>query len=260
METKSLLLEHHAHGVSWLRINRPDSLNALNSELLNELGCVLSRLAAETAIRVLLITGVGKAFVAGADICEMEGMSAIEGEAFGRLGAQVFRQIELLPFPVIAAVNGFALGGGCELALACDIRIASERAVFGQPEVGLGITAGFGGTQRLPRLVGRGIASELLFTGRSIKAEEALRIGLVNRVVGVDDLEASCEELAREIATKGPIAVRYTKRAIQRGMQADIDTANSMENSLFGLCFSSKDQREGMGAFLQKRKPDFLGE
>lgn len=260
MGFRNLILERQEGGVCWLRINRPDALNALNSSLLEELSLSFTQLSQDAAVRVLVLTGVGKAFVAGADIREMESMEAVQGEAFGRLGSRVFRQLEQLPFPVVAAVNGFALGGGCELAMSCDIRIASTRAVFGQPEVGLGITAGFGGTQRLPRLVGLAMAAELLYTGRKVQADEAQRIGLVNRVVSPDDLERECAELARLIASQAPIAVRLTKQGIQRGLQADLDTAMSIENSLFGLCFSTQDQKEGMGAFLAKRQPNFTAE
>jgi enoyl-CoA hydratase len=189
----------------------------------------------------------------------MSAMTAQEGKAFGRLGADVFRKIEMMPQPVIAAVNGFALGGGCELAMACDIRIASSKAKFGQPEVGLGITPGFSGTQRLPRLVGLGKAKELIYTAAVIPADEACRIGLVNRVVEPGALMDEALALAATIASKARLAVRYAKEAINRGIETDIETGIDMETSLFGLCFATHDQKEGMAAFLQKRKPDFTG-
>lgn len=259
MKLESLLLERSENGVYWLRINRPAVLNALNTQVLRELSHVLDELYSDANLRVLVVTGSGKAFVAGADIEEMSTMSPIEGEHFAHLGVSVFRRLEQLPVPVIAAVNGYALGGGCELALSCDIRIASEKAVFGQPEVGLGITPGFGGTQRLPRVVGYGIAMELLLSARNVRSDEALRIGLVNSVVPSEELESTCITLATKIVDRGPLAVRLAKQAVQRGMQVDVDTALSIENSLFGLCFSSADQKEGMAAFLEKRKANFTG-
>ena len=231
----------------------------MDTLVLRELGQAFDAFAADAGIDVVVLTGEGRAFVAGADIAEMSAMTAAEGKAFGRLGADVFRKIELLPQPVIAAVNGFALGGGCELAMACDIRIASAKAKFGQPEVGLGITPGFSGTQRLPRLVGLGKAKELIYTAAVIPADEALRIGLVNKVVAPEALMDEALALAATIASKARLAVRYAKEAINRGIETDIETGIAVEASLFGLCFATADQKEGMAAFLQKRKPDFTG-
>lgn len=240
-----------------LTIDRPEALNALSTQVLKELSQALDEVAAQPEIRVLVLTGAGRSFVAGADISEMSEFTPEEALNFGKIGSAVFRKIELLPIPVIAAVNGFALGGGCELAMACDIRYASDKAKFGQPEVGLGIAPGFSGTQRLPRLVGAGLASELIFTARVIKADEALAIGLVNKVVTSDELMPVVYSLAEEIATKSPFAVSASKQAIQRGLQADIDTGIAIENYLFSHCFSSDEQKEGMTAFLEKRKPNF---
>lgn len=258
MEYQKLIVERQ-DGIGVIRINHPDALNALNTLVLSELGKAFDAFAADESVEVVVLTGEGRAFVAGADIAEMSAMTAQEGKAFGRLGADVFRKIEMMPQPVIAAVNGFALGGGCELAMACDIRIASSKAKFGQPEVGLGITPGFSGTQRLPRLVGLGKAKELIYTAAIIQADEACRIGLVNRVVEPGALMDEALALAAAIASKARLAVRYAKEAINRGIETDIETGIDMETSLFGLCFATHDQKEGMAAFLQKRKPDFTG-
>ena len=258
MEYQKLIVERQ-DGIGVIRINHPDALNALNTLVLSELGKAFDAFAADESVEVVVLTGEGRAFVAGADIAEMSAMTAQEGKAFGRLGADVFRKIEMMPQPVIAAVNGFALGGGCELAMACDIRIASSKAKFGQPEVGLGITPGFSGTQRLPRLVGLGKAKELIYTAAVIPADEACRIGLVNRVVEPGALMDEALALAAAIASKARLAVRYAKEAINRGTETDIETGIDMETSLFGLCFATHDQKEGMAAFLQKRKPDFTG-
>lgn len=246
-------------GVRWVQINRPEALNALDAALLEELSACFDRLHAEEGVRVVLLTGVGKAFVAGADIRAMAPMNTREAEDFGELGARAFRKLELLPMPVVAVVNGYALGGGCELAMACDMRIASEKAVFGQPEVGLGICPGFGGTQRLPRLVGAGVAAELLFTGRNVRAREALRIGLVNAVYAPEALEEEAQKLANSIARNAPLAVRAAKRAMQRGLQADIDTGVAYESVAFGSCFATEDQKAGMQAFVSKGKAEFKG-
>ena len=236
-------------------IDRPKALNALNSEVLNDLNTLADTVNADPEIRVLIISGSGeKAFVAGADIGEMSSLSKTEGEAFGKKGNDVFRKIETLPIPVIAAVNGYALGGGCELSMACDIRIASDTAVFGQPETGLGITPGFGGTQRLARLIGPGMAKQLIYSARNIKADEALRIGLVNAVYPAEDLMAAAEKLAETIARNAPIAVRACKKAINEGLEQPMDEAIVLEEKLFGSCFETEDQKEGMGAFLEKRK------
>lgn len=237
-----------------ITINRPKALNALNSAVLDELDKTLDAVDQE-AIRCLILTGAGeKSFVAGADIGEMSTLTKAEGEAFGKKGNDVFRKLETFPIPVIAAVNGFALGGGCEISMSCDIRICSENAVFGQPEVGLGITPGFGGTQRLARLVGSGKAKEMIYGARNIKADEAYRIGLVNNVYPIEELMPAAKKLASTIARNAPIAVRNCKRAINEGLQVDMDQAIIIEEKLFGDCFESCDQREGMTAFQEKRK------
>ena len=236
-----------------LTIDRPKALNALNSEVLDDLGAVLDGVDLET-IRVLILTGSGdKSFVAGADIGEMSTLSKEEGTAFGKKGNDLFRRIETFPIPVIAAINGFALGGGNEIAMSCDFRICSDNAVFGQPEVGLGITPGFGGTQRLARLVGPGMAKQLVYTARNIKADEALRIGLVNQVTTQEDLLPTAKKLAAVIAGNAPIAVRACKKAINDGLQQDMDQAVVTEENLFGSCFETEDQREGMANFLRKK-------
>ena len=239
-----------------ITINRPKALNALNSAVLDELDKTLDAVDQE-AIRCLILTGAGeKSFVAGADIGEMSTLTKAEGEAFGKKGNDVFRKLETFPIPVIAAVNGFALGGGCEISMSCDIRICSENAVFGQPEVGLGITPGFGGTQRLARIVGTGNAKEMIYGARNIKAEEAYRIGLVNNVYPAEELMPAAKKLASTIARNAPIAVRNCKRAINEGIQVDMDQAIVIEEKLFGSCFETCDQKEGMNAFLEKRKVD----
>ncbi len=236
-----------------LTIDRPKALNALNSEVLDDLGAALDGVDLET-IRVLILTGSGdKSFVAGADIGEMSTLSKEEGTAFGKKGNDLFRRIETFPIPVIAAINGFALGGGNEIAMSCDFRICSDNAVFGQPEVGLGITPGIGGTQRLARLVGPGMAKQLVYTARNIKADEALRIGLVNQVTTHEDLLPTAKKLAAVIAGNAPIAVRACKKAINDGLQQDMDQAVVTEENLFGSCFETEDQREGMANFLRKK-------
>jgi enoyl-CoA hydratase len=248
------------NGIGVLSINRPEALNALNLDIMKELKRATDDVSRDDEIQVLIITGAGeKSFVAGADIKFMQNLNPVEGRDWGILGQRVFRAIEELEKPVIAAVNGFALGGGCELAMAADIRLASEKAKFGQPEVGLGITPGHGGTQRLPRLVGAGRAKELCLTGDIIDAQEAYRIGLVNHVYPADKLMEAAKAMARRILQRAPIAVRYSKVAINRGMQTDIDTAMSIEADLFGLCFSTSDQKTGMAAFTHKEKPTFVG-
>lgn len=236
-----------------ITINRPDALNALNSQVLDDLGAVLDGIDTDE-IRAVVLTGAGeKSFVAGADIGEMSTLSKAEGEAFGKKGNDLFRRIETFPVPFIAAVNGFALGGGCEIAMSCDIRICADSAVFGQPEVGLGITPGFGGTQRLARLVSPGMAKQMIYTARNIKADEAYRIGLVNAVYPLEELLPAAEKMAETIAKNAPIAVRNCKKAINDGLQADIDKAIVIEEKLFGDCFESEDQREGMANFLRKK-------
>ena len=236
-------------------IDRAKALNALNSAVLDDLNAMLDAVAADETIRVLIVTGAGdKAFVAGADIGEMAQLTKTEGEAFGKKGNDVFLKLETLPIPTIAAVNGYALGGGCELSMACDIRICADTAVFGQPETGLGITPGFGGTQRLSRLVGAGMAKQLIYSAKNIKADEALRIGLVNAVYPLDELLPQAMKLAETIARNAPIAVRACKAAINEGLALPMAEAVALEERLFGSCFETADQQEGMGAFLEKRR------
>ena len=256
MEYKKLIIQDNG-AVRVIKINNPEALNALNTAILKELDAAFTEVAEDNGILAVVLTGEGRAFVAGADISEMKSKNAIEGEIFGKLGASVFRKIELLPKPVIAAVNGFALGGGCELAMSCDIRLASTKAKFGQPEVGLGITPGFSGTQRMPRLIGMGKAKELIYTADIIDAAEAYRIGLVNHVYEPEALMEEAMKMAEKIASKAPIAVKNSKEAINRGIQTDIDSAVAIEAYLFGLCFASEDQKEGMTAFFEKRKANF---
>lgn len=253
--------------VATITINREKALNALNSQVLDELNATLDAVDLAT-VRCLVITGAGtKSFVAGADIGEMSSLTKAEGEAFGKKGNDVFRKIETFPIPVIAAVNGFALGGGCEISMSCDIRICSDNAVFGQPEVGLGITPGFGGTQRLARLIGAGMAKQMIYTARNIKAADAYRIGLVNEVYSAEvDADgnvvksaqevmlAAAQKMAATIAKNAPIAVRNCKKAINDGLDADMDQAVAIEEKLFGDCFETEDQKYGMAFFLDKNK------
>lgn len=240
--------------VGVITINRPKALNALNSEVLKELNATLDAVDLENT-RALVLTGAGeKSFVAGADIAEMSTLTKAEGEAFGKIGNDVFRKIETFPIPVIAAVNGFALGGGCEIAMSCDIRLCSDTAIFGQPEVGLGITPGFGGTQRLARLIPVGKVKEIIYGTVNIKADEAYRLGLVNSVYPLEELLPAAKKLAAKIAKNAPIAVRACKQAINEGLDLDMDQAIVLEEKLFGSCFETEDQREGMQAFLEKRK------
>jgi enoyl-CoA hydratase len=242
--------------VGVVTIDREKALNALNNEVLCDLEAVIDAVDVDKT-RCLIITGAGaKAFVAGADIAAMCNMTSEEGRAFSAKGNAVFRKIEKLPIPVIAAVNGFALGGGCELALSCDIRIASENAVFGQPEAGLGITPGFGGTQRLARTIGVGKAKELIYACRNVKADEALQIGLVNAVYPADQLMDEAMKLAERISGNAPIAVRQCKKAINMGLQMDIDSAVALESELFAACCGTQDQKNAMTAFCEKRKHD----
>ncbi|AJH01600.1 crotonase [Clostridium beijerinckii] len=247
-------------GISIICIDRPKSLNALNTQTLKELGQVITDISERKDIYTVIITGSGeKAFVAGADITEMKSKSAIEGREMAKLAQKIFSNIENMPQVVIAAVNGYALGGGCELSMACDIRLASTNAKFGQPEVGLGIIPGFAGTQRLPRLVGKGIAKELIFTTDMIDAKEAYRIGLVNKVYEQEELIQKAIELAQKIMKKGLFAVSLAKSAINNGLNMDTESAYAFEADLFGLCFSTDDQTEGMSAFIEKRKALFKG-
>ncbi|MCE9640049.1 MAG: enoyl-CoA hydratase/isomerase family protein [Betaproteobacteria bacterium] len=261
MTYQNIILEHAEAGkISVLTVNRPQALNALNAATLDDLASALARVAADAEVRVLLITGAGeKAFIAGADITAMRAMSALEAQAFSEKGQRVMQAIEALPIPVIALVNGYALGGGCELAMSCDWIIAAERAVFGQPEVNLGIPPGFGGTQRLSRLVGRARALELVVTGRQVKADEALRIGLVNEVVPPEQLTEKGLATARLIAAKAPVAVRVSKQAVQRGLDLDLANGCVLETSLFAFAFGTADRQEGMTAFVEKRAPKFEG-
>ncbi len=240
--------------VGIITINREKALNALNSTVLEEIDKTLDAVDLAST-RCLILTGAGqKSFVAGADIGEMSTLTKAEGEAFGKKGNDVFRKLETFPIPVIAAVNGFALGGGCEISMSCDIRICSDNAVFGQPEVGLGITPGFGGTQRLARIVGPGMAKQMIYSARNIKADEALRIGLVNAVYPQEELLAAAEKLANTIAKNAPIAVRNCKKAINEGLETDMDQAIVIEEKLFGDCFETEDQKYGMAFFLDKNK------
>lgn len=256
MEFKNLLVEKN-EGICTVKINNPKSLNALNADVLSELEYVFDELRDDNEVGVVILTGEGKAFVAGADIAYMKDLNVLDAKKFGEDGSRIFRKIETLDKVVIAAVNGFALGGGCELSMACDIRIASSKAKFGQPEVGLGITPGFSGTQRLPRLVGLGIAKELIYTGNIIKAEEAYRIGLVNKVVDPDNLMEESYLMAKKIKSNARVAVKYCKEAINKGIETDIETGISYESNMFGLCFASEDQKEGMTAFIEKRNANF---
>jgi enoyl-CoA hydratase len=256
----STLLFELRDGVAIVTINRPDKLNALNAEVIAELGELAGRVQSDSAIQGLILTGAGpKAFVAGADIGELASQGPVDGKARALAGQRVFRSLEQCGKPVVAAVNGFALGGGCELAMACHLRVASDQARFGQPEVKLGIGPGYGATVRLPRLVGRGRALELLLTGQMIDAQEAHRIGLVNRVVPADRLMAESEQLLRTILENGPLAVRACLEAVDAGLDAGLDEALLLEANLFGLLSGTADMREGTAAFAAKRKPAFKG-
>ena len=260
MSYQNLLLEQAEPGIYLLTLNRPQALNALNAATLHELAQAVAQVAADPAARVLLVTGAGdKAFVAGADISEMQQLTAEQARVFSAKGMQVMHALEALPVPVIALVHGYALGGGCELAMACDWIIASERAVFGQPEVKLGIPPGFGGTQRLARLVGRARALDLVTTARQVKAEEARFIGLVTEVVPAAELRERGMAVARSIAANGPVAVRLAKQAVQRGQDLDLANACAYETAAFALAFATADQQEGMRAFLEKRAAKFSG-
>lgn len=257
MEMKNVSIKTE-DGITLVTIDRPKALNALNYETLYEIDRAIDSIKNDENVLAVIITGGGgKAFVAGADIAEMRNMTSIEAKKFSEFGQHVFRKIELLDRPVIAAVNGFALGGGLELAMACDIRIASKNAKFGQPEVGLGIIPGFAGTQRLPRIVGISKAKELIYTGDMINADEALRIGLVSKVTEPEELLNESYNIAKKIITKGTLAVRLAKECINRGIETDIETGTAYEAEAFAICFSTQDQKEGMSAFLEKRTPKF---
>jgi enoyl-CoA hydratase len=255
-ETLSLTV---ADRIATLTVNRPDKLNALNDRVIEELGLAIDDLAENTDVGGVILTGAGRAFVAGADIAELDQHSALSAKALARRGQIVFNRLEALHKPVIAAINGFALGGGCELAMACHIRIASDAAKFGQPEVKLGLTPGYGGTQRLPRLVGKGLALQLLLSGEMIDANEALRIGLVNRVVPGAELTAKTTELMKSILANAPLALSGCIELVNRGYDLSLGDALAMEATTFGLLAGSADKREGTRAFLEKRTPKFTG-
>ncbi len=251
---ENLLVELEKN-IALVTINRPKVLNALNKETLLEIKAAFTALAADPAVKVIILTGAGdKAFVAGADIAFMQPLNAVEGFEFAHLGQEAFMAIERCPKPVIAAINGFALGGGEELCMACDMRIAAENAKFGQPEINLGIIPGFAGTQRLPRLVGKTAAKYIIYTGDMFGAEEAYRLGLVNKVVPLKDLMAEAKSIATKIASKGAVSLKIAKSAIDVGIETDFNTGSIHESELFGLCFATADQKEGMKAFLEKRK------
>jgi enoyl-CoA hydratase len=260
MSFDTLILEQREPGIHLLTLNRPQALNALSPQVIDELTAALGTLRADAGTRVLLVTGAGdKAFVAGADIAAMSRMTPMEGRAFTLKALELTRGLESAPFPAIALVNGYALGGGCELALACDWIVASENAQFGQPEVNLGVCPGFGGTQRLPRIVGKAMALEMCLTGRPIRAAEALRIGLVNQVVPAANLLERGLELARLVASKGPLAVAQCKHLIQHGMDLDLENALRLESDNFAMLCATDDKREGMSAFIEKRAAKFAG-
>jgi enoyl-CoA hydratase len=259
MECNNLLIEI-TDDVAIVTINRPKALNALNGATMEELHRTFTLLEKDQRVKVIILTGAGKkAFVAGGDITYLHNLQPVSSREFALYGQQILNFIEALAKPVIAAVNGFALGGGCELAMACDIRLASDTARFGQPEVNLGVIPGFAGTQRLSRLVGKGRAKELLFTGEMITAQEAWRIGLVNKVVPQEELLQAAKEMARKIAGKGPQAVCFCKAAVNNGLEMELNRASVYEADLFALCFTTKDQSEGMSAFLEKRSAKFQG-
>jgi enoyl-CoA hydratase len=254
------LLFEVSEQIARITFNRPHVLNALNRKTMDELGDCLKKVRVDDAIRVLILTGAGeKAFIAGADINELSQQTPVNGREFTLYGQEIIHRLETLGKPAIAAINGFALGGGCELALACTLRIASRNAKLGQPEVKLGIIPGYGGSQRLPRLCGKGVAHELILTGEMITAEEALRVGLVNRVVEPGELLATAEAIAKKIFANAPLAVKYALEAVERGMEMPQEEGLHLEATLFGLCCATQDMREGTRAFLEKRPPKFEG-
>jgi enoyl-CoA hydratase len=256
MDFKNIVIDKEG-AVAIVKMNRPAAMNALNSETLGELRAAFGKLEEDDGVKVAIITGEGKAFVAGADIAEMKDMTGEQAGEFSKMGQTVFKLIAEMEKPVIAAVNGFALGGGCELAMACDIRIASEKAKLGQPEVNLGVIPGFAGTQRLSRLVGTAKAKELILTGDMVDAQTALSIGLVNQVVPPERLMDACLEMANKIASKGPTAVKLAKKVIDDGIEAELDQGSNLEKGRFAECFESGEAKEGMSAFLEKRKPNW---
>jgi len=254
------LLYEKRDGIAYVTVNRPEKLNALNRKVMEELAACFAEIGEDDEVRVVILTGAGdKAFVAGADINELAVLTPVEGKETSSRGQRVLDSIENLGKPVIAAVNGYALGGGCELAMACTLRIASENARFGQPEVKLGIIPGYAGTQRLPRLVGKGRAHEMILSGEPIDAQEACRIGLANRVVPLKDLIAAAEALARKVMANGPLAVQFAMEAVNHGMEMSEAQGEFLEATLFGLCCTTADMREGTRAFLEKRPPKFVG-
>lgn len=253
MDYKNLLVEVDS-SIATVKINRPKALNALNTETVNELSDCFEKIEKDDSILAVILTGEGRSFVAGADIAEMSKMTPAEAKEFANAGMSTFRKIEKLSKPVIAAVNGFALGGGCEISMSCDMRIASTKALFGQPEVGLGITPGFGGTQRLQRLIGQGNAKYLIYTAQNIKADKAYEMGLVQEVVEPEELYDRAKEIATQIVKNAKAAVSYSKEAINTGNQVDIDSAMKVEENLFAMCFSTQDQKERMDKFLNKGK------
>lgn len=257
MEFKNLILKEK-EGILTVTFNRPKALNALSNDTLKELEQVIEYISMNDSISGVILTGGdGKAFVAGADIVQMQPYKSEEGRDYAGFAQNIFNKLESMEKPVIAAVNGYALGGGCELAMACDIRIASEKAVLGQPEVNLGVIPCFGGTQRLTRLVGTGIAKELIYTGNFLKADEAKEIGLVNKVVSHEQLLEKAEEMMKLIISKAPIAIKYAKLAINRGIEMDLYNGLELEKDVAALCFATDDKDEGMNAFIEKRKPLF---
>ncbi|MFH1101607.1 MAG: enoyl-CoA hydratase-related protein [Methanobacteriota archaeon] len=258
MTYKTLIIEKK-EGIGTIRINRPAVLNSLDKETLHELMKAVDDFEQDKTIRVAILTGEGKAFIAGADIKQMQGMTALEAKEFAQIGHQLLFKIEESRIPYLAAVNGYALGGGCEVMMACDIVIASTQAKIGQPEINLGIHPGFGGTQRLPRIVGRLNAKQLLLTGETLSAAEALRIGLVNRIVEPDKLKEETEKLAQNIALKSSVQTGFIKSLVNKGCDIDLPSACSLEIAYFASSFSTEDQKEGMNAFLEKRKPVFKG-
>ncbi|UCF50534.1 MAG: enoyl-CoA hydratase/isomerase family protein [Thermoplasmatales archaeon] len=258
MAFKNIKIEKK-EGIATIKINRPQVLNALNKETISEITSAVEELDADKSLKVVILTGEGKAFIAGADIKQMSEMTPLEGKKFAELGHKMLMKIENSRLPFIAAINGYALGGGCEVLMACDICIAAKSAKLGQPEINLGVHPGFGGTQRLPRLVGRMKAKELMFTGKNIDAEEACNIGLVNMVVDDDKLMETAQKLAGQIASKSTVQTAFIKSLVNKGADIDINTACSLEISYFSSSFSTNDQKEGMKAFLEKRKPEFKG-
>jgi len=258
MVYKNILVEKK-EGIGTIKINRPKVLNALNKETMQEISKAIDELNQDKKIKVAILTGEGKAFIAGADINQMKDMTSLEAKEFAELGHSMLLKIENSRLPFIAAINGYALGAGCETIMACDICIASESAKLGQPEINLGVHPGFGGTQRLPRLVGRMKAKELLLTGENINADEACRIGLINMVVEDNNLIEATEKIAKKIASKSPIQTDFIKSLVNKGTDIDIHSACSLEISYFSSSFSTKDQKEGMSAFLEKKKPTFTG-